>query len=53
MMLQTYNNGGAFVFHMPSMVSEEVTLNYVGVLKDILKLNYGPLCTLVKLFRCE
>ena len=33
--------------------SEEVTLNYVGILKDILKLNYGPFRTPVILFRCE
>lgn len=51
-MLQTYNSGVAFVFHM-SEGSESIVLNYVGVLKDILKLNYGPLCTLVILCRCE
>ena len=52
-MLKTYDSGVASVFHMPSVGSEEVTLNYVGVLKDILKLNYGPLRTPVILFRCE
>jgi hypothetical protein len=53
MTLKTYDNGVASVFHMPSVGSEEVTLNYVGVLKDILKLDYGPLCTPVILLRCE
>ena len=53
MTLKTYDNIVASVFHMPSVGSEEVTLNYVGVLNDILKLNYGPLRTLVILFRCE
>jgi hypothetical protein len=28
-------------------------LNYIGVLKDILKLDYGPLKTQVILLRCE
>ena len=51
--LKTYDNGVASVFHMPAMGSKEVTLNYVGVLKDILKLNYGPLRTPVILLRCE
>jgi hypothetical protein len=51
-MLQTYDSGVASVFHMSSMGSEEVTLNYVGVLKDMLKLNYGPLQTLVIFLRC-
>ena len=33
--------------------SELTILNYVGLLKDILKLNYGPLRTPVIFFRCE
>ena len=48
--LQTYVT---FVFHIPSMESELITLNYVGVLEDILKLNDGPLRTLVIFFRSE
>jgi hypothetical protein len=51
--LKTYDSSVASVFHMPSVGSEEVTLNYVGVLKDILKLNYGPIRTPVILLRCE
>jgi hypothetical protein len=53
MALKTYDSGVASVFHMPSVGSEEVTLNYVGVLKDIPKLDYGPLRTPVILLRCE
>ena len=50
MMLQTYDSDVEYVFEMPSMGSKEVTLNYVGIRKDILKLNYGPP---VIFFRCE
>jgi hypothetical protein len=53
MTLKTYDSGVASVFYMPSVGSEEVTLNYVGVLNDILKLDYGPLRILVILLRCE
>jgi hypothetical protein len=51
--LKTYDSGVASVFHMPFVGSEDVTLNYVGVLKNILKLNYGPIRTHVILLRCE
>ena len=51
--LQTYDSGVASVFHMASTEREPATLNYVGVLKDILKLNYGPLRTPIIVFRCE
>ena len=51
--LQTYDSGVASVFHMSSTETEPATLNYVGVLKDILKLNYGPLRTPIIIFRCE
>ena len=51
--LQTYDSGVASVFHMSSTETEPTTLNYVGVLKDILKLNYGPLRTPIIVFRCE
>ena len=51
--LQTYDSGVASVFHIASMESASTTLPYVGVLKDILKLSYGPLQTPVIIFRCE
>ena len=53
-LLQTYDNGIASIFEMPTTDSQsEVSINYVGVLQDILKLDYGPLRTPVILFRCE
>jgi hypothetical protein len=51
--LQTYNVGVASIFHMPTEDAREVSINYVGVLKDILELDYGPLHTLVILMKCE
>ena len=52
--LQTYDSGIASIFEMPAADPEpKVSLNYVGVLQDILKLDYGPLRTHVILFRCE
>ena len=52
--LQTYDSGIASIFEMPAANPEsKVSLNYVGVLQDILKLDYGPLRTPVILFRCE
>jgi hypothetical protein len=52
--LQTYDSGIASLFEMPTANSQsEVSLHYVGVLQDILKLDYGPLRTPVILFRCE
>ena len=53
-MLQTYDSGIASIFEVPTIDSQsEVSLNYVGVLQDILKLDYGPSRTPVILFRCE
>jgi hypothetical protein len=43
----------AFVFEVPTANWTEVFVNYVGVLKDILKLDYGTLHTLVIILRCE
>lgn len=50
---QTYNSGVASVFEVPTMDARDVSVNYVGILKDILKLDYGPLRTPVILFRCQ
>ena len=50
-LLQTYDNGVASIFEIPTSDSQsEVSLNYVGVLQDILKLDYGPLRTAVNSF---
>jgi hypothetical protein len=51
--LQTYDSGVASMFQVPSADATDVSVNYVGVLKDILKLNYGPVRTPIILFRCE
>jgi hypothetical protein len=51
--LLTYDSGVASVFDVPSENAREVSINYVGILKDILKLDYGPLQTPVILMNCE
>ena len=45
--LQTYDSGVASVFEVSTADSKDVSINYVGIVKDILKLDYGPLQTLV------
>jgi hypothetical protein len=43
-LLQTYDSGIASIFEMRAVDFEfEVSLNYVGVLQDIPRLDYGPL----------
>lgn len=49
----TYDSGIASVFQVPTADARDVAVHYVGVLKDILKLNYGPLNVPVVLLRCE
>jgi hypothetical protein len=51
--LQTYDAGVASIFHVPTEDALEVSINYVGILKDILELDYGPLHTPVILMKCE
>jgi hypothetical protein len=51
--LQTYNSGIASIFNVPTKDTRDVFVNYVGVVKDILKLNYGALHNPVILLRCE
>ena len=52
--MQTYDSGIAVIFEMPTSDSQfEVSLNYIGVLQDILRLDYGPLRTPIIFFRCE
>jgi hypothetical protein len=52
-LLQTYDSGIASVFDVRIHDAANVYVNYVEVLKDILKLNYGPIHTLIIIFRCE
>jgi hypothetical protein len=49
--MQTYDSGVASVFETSD--AQTVSVNYVGVLQDILKLDYGPLHTLIILLRYE
>jgi hypothetical protein len=43
-LLQTYDSGVASILEMPTTHSQsEVSLNYVNVLQNILKLDYGSL----------
>jgi hypothetical protein len=51
--MQTYDIGIASIFQVPGADTTEMSLNYVGVVKDILKLDYGPLHTPVILLQCS
>lgn len=51
--MQTYDNSVASIFKVPTADSTNVLINYIGILKDILKLDYGPLHAPVILLRCE
>jgi hypothetical protein len=51
--MQTFDSGVASVFQVPTPNASDVSVHYVGVLKDILKLNYGLMHTTIMLFRCE
>jgi hypothetical protein len=51
--MKTYDSGITSVFDVPTEDARNVSVNYVGVLKDILKLDYGPMRTPVILLRCE
>jgi hypothetical protein len=51
--MQTFGSGVAFVFQVPTPDASDVSVHYVGVLKDILKLNYRLMRTPIMLFRCE
>jgi hypothetical protein len=49
--MQTYDSGVASVFEVPTIHATDVSVNYVGVVKDILKLDYGPLSRPIVLLR--
>jgi hypothetical protein len=51
--MQTFDSGIALVFDMLTIDVRDLSVNFVGVLKDIFKLDYGPLHTLVVIFKCE
>jgi hypothetical protein len=41
------------MFDVPTFVAASVSMNFVRVLKDILKLDYGLMHTHVIIFMCE
>jgi len=49
----SYNSGVALVFQLATENDADASIPYVGVLQDILLLDYGPLQTPVILLRCE
>ena len=49
----SYNSGVASIFQEPVDGGGESTVNYVGVLKDILELHYDALYNKIILFQCE
>jgi hypothetical protein len=51
--MQTYDCGIASVFEVPTPEAHSMSVNYVGVLQDIFKLNYGLLHTPIILLRYE
>jgi hypothetical protein len=51
--MQTYDSGVASVFEVPTVHATDISVNYVGVVKDILKLDYGPLSRSIVLLRCQ
>ncbi len=51
--MQTFDCGIASIFDMLTLGVKDFSLNFVGVLKDILKLDYGHLHILVVNFRCK
>ncbi len=50
---QTFESGVASMLQQPNFDARAIHMNYVGVLEDIVPLDYGPIHTLVILFRCE
>jgi hypothetical protein len=49
----SYDSGVASVFEVPTADARDVSVHYVGVVKDILKVDYGQLSSPVLLFRCQ
>jgi hypothetical protein len=49
----TYDSGVASVFQVPIEDATNVNANYIGVVKDILKLDYGPMSRPIVLMRCQ
>jgi hypothetical protein len=51
--MQTYDSGVSLLFTVPTTDARDVSVNYIGVVKDIFKLNYGPLSSPIVLLTCQ
>ncbi len=51
--MMNYDYGVASIFNQQQMRDENVAIQYVGVLKDIYLLDYGPISSPIVLMRCE
>jgi hypothetical protein len=49
----SYNSGVASTFELPGGIANDLSMNYVGILKDVLQLDYGALHTQIILMRCD
>jgi hypothetical protein len=50
---KSYDNGITSIFEQQTFDVKKMFVQYVGVLKDILKLNYGSVQTPIVIFKCE
>jgi hypothetical protein len=51
--MQTYDSEIASVFEVPTIHATDVSVNYVRVVKDIFKLDYGPISRPIVLLRYQ
>ncbi len=51
--MQTFDSGIVLVFEQQTIDARGMFVQHVGVLKDILKLNYNQVQTPIVIFRCE
>jgi hypothetical protein len=51
--LQTHDSGIVSMFEQQIVDARNVSIQYVGIVKDILKLDYGPVQTPIAILRFE
>ncbi len=51
--MQTFDSGIASIFDMSILDVRDLSLNFVGILKDILKLDYGHLHTPIVILKLQ
>jgi len=49
----TYDSGVTFIFNVSTSNAKDVVVIYMGMFKDILKLDYGPTHAPLVLLRCK